>query len=101
MRESDATDPVALAAALPQPVFVVQGGNDSSVPEHHGQALMDALRSRTAGSGTAQYLFVPGVTHMFKIVPPEVTGPEVFGYPGETDARIADGIDQWIRRLPG
>jgi fermentation-respiration switch protein FrsA (DUF1100 family) len=100
MRESDATDPRALAAALPQPVFVVQGGNDSSVPPHHAQALMEALRSRPTGSGAAEYLFVPGLTHMFKIVPPEVTGPEAFGYPGETDARVADGIDQWIRRLP-
>jgi uncharacterized protein len=99
MRESDATDPAALAAALPQPVFVVQGGNDSSVPEHHARALMDALRSRSAGCGPAEYLFVPGLTHMFKIVPPEVTGPEAFGYPGETDARVADGIDKWIRRL--
>ena len=100
MRESDATDPVALAAELPQPVFVVQGGNDSSVPQHHAQALMDTLLSRPAESATAEYLFVPGLTHMFKIVPPEVTGPGAFGYPGETDARVAEGIDEWTRRLP-
>jgi hypothetical protein len=35
---------------------------------------------------------------MFKLVPPDVTGVELFGYPGETDVRVADGIDRWIRQ---
>jgi hypothetical protein len=36
---------------------------------------------------------------MFKVVPPDVTGPDAFGYPGETDPRVTDGIDEWIRRV--
>jgi pimeloyl-ACP methyl ester carboxylesterase len=95
MRDVDATDPRALARAMTQPTLIVQGGNDTSVREHHGQALRDA---RGAGG---EYLFVPGVTHMFKVVPPDVTRAEEFGYPGPTDPRVDAGIDRWIRtRVP-
>jgi uncharacterized protein len=97
MREVDATDPKELAARMTQPALVVQGGNDGSVPTHHGEILRDILLSRARGSARTSYLFVPEVTHMFKLVPPSVTGPELFGYPGETDVRVADGIDRWIR----
>jgi uncharacterized protein len=99
MCEVDATDPLALARTMTQPTLVVQGGNDGSVPTHHGEALRDALRARAGGDARTSYLFVSGVTHMFKVVPPEVTGPEAFGYPGETDRRVTDGIDRWIREL--
>jgi hypothetical protein len=84
---------------MPQPALVVQGGNDGSVPTHHGEALRDALRSRPNGESRTHYLFVPDVTHMFKVVPPDVAGPAAFGYPGETDPRVTDGVDAWIREL--
>lgn len=100
MRDVDATDPLELARHMRQPALVVQGGNDGSVPPHHGEALRDALRSRPDGETRTQYLFVPDVTHMFKVVPPDVTGPAAFGYPGETDPRVTDGVDAWIRELP-
>ena len=99
MREVDATNPLELARRMTQPVLVVQGGNDSSVPEHHGKALRDALCARPNGSSRTTYLFVPNVTHMFKVVPPDVTGPEAFGYPGETDRRVTAGVDEWISRI--
>lgn len=97
MREVDGTDPLELAGRMTQPVLVVQGGNDSSVPAHHGEALRDALCARPNGPSRTTYLFVPDVTHMFKVVPPEVSGPEAFGYPGETDRRVTDGVAEWIR----
>jgi pimeloyl-ACP methyl ester carboxylesterase len=99
MRDVDATDPLELARRMTQRTLVVQGGNDGSVPTHHGEALRDALRSRAGGPSKTSYLFVPDVTHMFKVVPPNVTGPDAFGYPGETDRRVTDGIDEWIRRV--
>jgi alpha-beta hydrolase superfamily lysophospholipase len=98
MRETDATDPSLLAAAMRQPVLVVQGGADVNVPPHHGERLRDALVARSGG-GSTEFLLVPEVSHMFKVVPPDVTGPAAFGYPGETDPRVADGIDGWIRGL--
>ena len=99
MREVDATDPLELARRMTQPVLVVQGGNDFSVPAHHGEALRQALCSRPDGGSRTSYVFVPDVTHMFKVVPPEVTGAEAFGYPGETDSRVAQGVDEWINRM--
>lgn len=99
MREVDATDPLDVARRITQPVLVVQGGNDASVPAHHGEALRDVLRSRPGGADRTAYLFVSDVTHMFKVVPADVTGPAAFGYPGETDPRVAGGIDGWITQL--
>jgi len=99
MREVDATDPKELAACMTQPVLVVQGGNDGSVPTHHGETLRDILLARDNGSARTEYLFVPEATHMFKLVPAGLSGPEMFGYPGETDPRVTDGIDGWIRRI--
>lgn len=84
---------------MTQPVLVVQGGQDTSVPTHHGETLRDALLAREHGAERTTYLFVPEVGHMFKIVPPDVTGPAAFGYPGEPDVRVADGIDRWVRTL--
>jgi uncharacterized protein len=99
MRDVDATDPKELASRMTQPTLVVQGGNDGSVPTHHGEALRDVLSARTRGAARTDYLYVPDVTHMFKMVPPEVTGAEAFGYPGATDPRVTDGIDRWIRTV--
>jgi pimeloyl-ACP methyl ester carboxylesterase len=99
MREVDATDPKGLAARITQPALVVQGGNDGSVPRHHGETLRDILTARDNGAARTEYLFVPDVTHMFKVVPAGLSGPELFGYPGETDVRIANGIDRWIRGI--
>jgi hypothetical protein len=99
MRESDATDPKALVSVLRQSVLVVQGGKDGSVPAHHGEALRDVLVARPGGGERTEYLFVPEVQHMFKVVPDGVPAHEAFGYPGETDRRVADSIDRWIRGL--
>ncbi len=99
MRETDATDPTALARETRQPTLVVQGGGDVNVPRHHAERLRDALVARAGGRSITECLFVPEVSHMFKVVPPDVTGPAAFGYPGETDPRVADGIDRWVRSL--
>jgi alpha-beta hydrolase superfamily lysophospholipase len=100
MRDVDLTDPLALARDMTQPTLVVQGGKDDSVPTHHGERLRDALKSRSGGETNSEYLFVSEVTHMYKIVPPEVVGPAAFGYPGPVDDRVVAGIDVWIRGLP-
>jgi hypothetical protein len=97
--DCDSTDPKALAAAIAQPVLVVQGGNDISVPAHHAEALLEALRARTDGERRTSYLFVPGLSHMFKEVPRGTPPPAAFAYPGETDDRVTDGIDRWIAAL--
>ncbi len=99
MRDVDATDPVQLARGMKQEVLIVQGGKDTSVPTHHGEALYAALRGREDGDARTTYEFVAEVSHMYKVVPPHVTGPEAFGYPGEIDPRVIDAIDRWVRNL--
>lgn len=94
LRDCDATDPKALAAAIRQPVLVVQGGDDTQVAPRHAEALIAAR-----GGARTESLFVAGLSHMFKVVPAGVTGPAAFGYPGETDPRVADGLDRWIGSL--
>ena len=91
LRDCDATDPLELARRIALPTLVVQGGNDTSVAPHHGERLRAALGPR----GT--WLFVPGVTHTFKVVPEGLQPAELFGYPGPTDDRVTNGLDSWIR----
>ena len=91
----DASDPCAAAARIAAPVLIVQGGRDGSVPPHHAERLRAARGGRPTES-----LFVPELTHMYKVVPEGVSGMEAFGLEGETDARVTDGIDAWIRKLP-
>jgi pimeloyl-ACP methyl ester carboxylesterase len=95
LADSDATDPADTAARITQPVLIVQGGQDGSVPPHHAERLR-AVR----GARPTETLFVPELTHMYKVLPDGVTGMAAFGLEGETDPRVADGIDAWIRRLP-
>jgi pimeloyl-ACP methyl ester carboxylesterase len=101
MRDSDATDPLALVARTTQRALVVQGNADESVPPHHGEALLRALRARPGGDESTEYLLIPDVQHMLKVVPSGTPPQEAFGYPGPTDARVSDGVDRWIRHVLG
>lgn len=94
MADCDASDPALLASRIPHPVLIVQGGKDTSVRAHHAERLASAR----AGLPTETRCF-PELSHMYKNVPPEVTGMAEFGYPGETDPRVASDIDRWVRGL--
>ncbi|HKG91470.1 MAG TPA: alpha/beta fold hydrolase, partial [Gemmatimonadaceae bacterium] len=63
MLDSDAADPAALAAALPQPVLIVQGGRDPNVPPHHAERLR-AARDGAGGARPTETLVVPELQHM-------------------------------------
>lgn len=91
----DASDPCAAAARIAAPVLIVQGGRDGSVPPHHAERLRAAR-----GARPTELLIVPELTHMYKVLPDGISGMEAFGLPGETDSRVSDGIDAWIRKLP-
>jgi len=94
MRESDATDPSVLAAAIEAPVLVVQGGRDGSVPHHHAERLVASRAARQT-----EYVYFEELQHMFKVLPDGLSPMEAFGLTGETDARVADAIDGWVRGL--
>jgi alpha-beta hydrolase superfamily lysophospholipase len=95
MRECDATDPLDLAARITQPVLIVQGGRDSSVPTHHGERLREAR-----GSRPTTYAFFEELQHMFKPLPPGLPPMEAFGLAGETDPRLADAMAGWVQTVP-
>jgi alpha-beta hydrolase superfamily lysophospholipase len=94
MRDCDATDPVATIAKYGNPVLIVQGGADSSVPPHHAEALRRGRGTRP----TTVELF-PGLQHMYKPVPEGISPAELFGLPGPTDPRVAEAIDNFARTL--
>ncbi|HEY9229275.1 MAG TPA: alpha/beta hydrolase, partial [Gemmatimonadaceae bacterium] len=94
MRECDATDPAAAIAHYEKPVLIVQGGADTNVPTHHGEALRNAR-----GTRPTTYAFFPELQHMYKQVPPGTPPVEDFGYPGPTDPRVADAIANWMSSL--
>jgi len=96
LADSDATDPLALAARIAQPAFVVQGGRDSSVPAHHADQLYAALAARR--ESTVDRAFFPELQHMYKPMPDGMDGMAGFALPGPTDERVTDAIDAWIRR---
>ncbi|MFN8582002.1 MAG: alpha/beta hydrolase [Gemmatimonadaceae bacterium] len=93
MRDCDATDPTVLASHITQPVLIVQGGRDGSVPTHHGERLRDAR------TGPTTYEYVAELQHMFKALPEGTPPMAAFGLAGETDPRAVDAIDRWIRSL--
>jgi pimeloyl-ACP methyl ester carboxylesterase len=95
IREVDEVDPSAESARVPQPMLLVQGDADSSVPEHHARRLAEAR-----GDRPTETAFFPGLSHFFKLVPPGMNPQQAFALEGETDARVSDAIDAWGRRLP-
>lgn len=95
MRDCDATDPVAEVARVEQPVLILQGGRDPTVPPHHAERLRAAR-----GTRPTEVVVIPELQHMLKPLPGGVQGMEAFGLAGPVDARATDAIDRWIRRLP-
>lgn len=94
MHDVEATDPTQLVREMSHRVLVVQGGNDSSVRTHHGERLRDAAGAR------GSYVFFEDLTHMYKIVPEGTSPQDAFGWPGETDPRVADRVSEWVVALP-
>ncbi len=94
MRDVDATDPIAAIADYPHPVLIVQGGADTSVPVHHGEALQ-----KGRGTHSTSYACFPELQHMYKQVPPGTPAAEAFGFPGPTDPRVDAAIADWLSNL--
>ncbi|HEX8242897.1 MAG TPA: alpha/beta fold hydrolase [Longimicrobium sp.] len=95
IREVDEVDPAAEAARVPQPLLIVQGGSDPSVPEHHARRLAEVR-----GERETEMAIIPGLQHFFKTLPPGMPPMQAFGLEGDTDPRVADVIDRWGRSLP-
>lgn len=91
MRESEATDPAGAIAAYDGPVLIVHGTADTNLGVHHPERLR-----MVRGNRPTELRLLAGVSHMLKRLPAGVTGPDAFGFPGETDPAVADAIAAWV-----
>ncbi len=93
LRSQDRIDPVAALAAVPQPVLLVQGGRDASVPAAHVDLLAAARDART---DLARF---DDLQHFFKLAPPDLDPQASFALTGPTDPRVAEAIAAWLDRV--
>jgi len=94
LRSADRVDPVAALAKVRQPVLIVQGGRDMSVPPDHAGALR-------AGRGTlpTETALFPTLNHFYKRTPPGLPPMRSMMLGTESDTAVADAIASWSRQL--
>ena len=95
MAQIDAADPVMLAGQVHQPTLLVQGDRDSSVHEHHVDALLTARERVGLPTEVARF---PGLTHMYKRVPEGVDPMEAFWLDTESDPAVASAVKNWMSK---
>ena len=94
IREVDAVNPAQALAAVDRPVIIIQGGRDGGVPEKHAHRLVEARGTRP----TTLKVF-PELQHFYKRVEPDMDPQAAFSLTTETDPRVAEAIDGWLRSL--
>ncbi len=94
IREGDAVDPVLAWAAVDRPLLLVQGGRDLSVPEKHVHRLREAR-----GSQPTEIAVFPELQHFYKRAQAGMDPQASFALATETDSRVAEAMDGWIRSL--
>lgn len=94
IREVDAVDPARALAAVEQPVLLVQGGRDGSVPEKHARRLLEARGARPTTIAVFDDL-----QHFYKHAEPGMDPQAAFALTTPTDPRVAEAIDRWVRSL--
>ncbi len=92
----DKLDPCRAISGLPQPVLIVQGGQDTSVIPENAERLAAARRGKEGATTRADF---PGLNHFYKSVPPGTPPTAIFALEGETDGGVAAAIDGWLRGL--
>jgi uncharacterized protein len=95
MRTCDAVNPVDAVRAVRQPVLVLQGARDGSVPPHHAHRLHEARAGRDS-----ELVVLPQLQHFFKPLPDGLSGMEAFALAGDVDPRVAATIHGWVDALP-
>ena len=94
LRSADRVDPVAALAKVRQPVLIVQGGRDASVPPEHA----DLLRAGRGGLPTEVALF-PTLNHFYKTTPAGLPPMQSMMLGTESDTAVADAIASWSSRI--
>jgi pimeloyl-ACP methyl ester carboxylesterase len=94
--ELDAIDPVKTISKVTQPVLILQGERDFSVPPHHAFALMKARQP-----ANTQLKLFPNLQHCYKKVPAsiEFEPSASLGLDTESDPEVSNTMDLWLRSL--
>jgi len=84
--------PGAVAAGLPIPILVLQGGRDYQVT----QADLEGWKRALAQDPRASFEFFPDLDHLFMVggVPPS---PQDYRRPGHVSAAVIQAIESWIQ----
>lgn len=94
LRSVDEVDPASALGKVHQPVLLIQGERDDSVPPRSAN-LLHAARP---GMPTALATF-PDLTHFYKVAPEGLTPMLSMALDGESDPAVADAIDKWVAGL--
>lgn len=90
----DRIDPLTAVAAVRQPMLIVQGNRDFSVPAEHAERL----RAARANLTTEVALF-PTLTHMYKVAPEGLAPMQSMALDTDSDPAVAAAIVAWAARL--
>jgi pimeloyl-ACP methyl ester carboxylesterase len=96
LRSVDKVDPVAALGKVRQPVLIVQGGRDDSVPLSHADALLAGRRNLATEMAT-----FPTLTHFYKVATADLPPMEAMMLNTQSDPAVADVIAQWIYQTKG
>jgi pimeloyl-ACP methyl ester carboxylesterase len=96
IREVDAVDPTRAWAAVDRPLLLIQGGRDLSVPEKHVHRIREAR-----GNQATEIAIFPELQHFYKRAEAGMDPQASFALATETDPRVAEAMDGWVRRLAG
>ncbi|WP_229211696.1 MULTISPECIES: alpha/beta hydrolase [unclassified Duganella] len=94
LRSTDRVDPVAELARVRQPVLIVQGGQDASVPPAHADRLAEGRINLPT-----ELARFPALTHFYKVAPPGITPMQSMALDTVSDAAVAERIVLWASRL--
>ncbi len=86
---------MAALAKVRQPVLIVQGGRDDSVPPSHA----DLLRASRGNLSTEVTTF-PNLTHFYKVAPAGMSPMQSMALDTPSDPAVAEAIAEWASRLP-
>lgn len=90
----DREDVLKAVAKVRQPLLIVQGGRDFSVPARHADALAQARKRLLT-----ERAFFPELTHFYKHAPANLPPMQAMGIATESDPAVADAIARWASRL--
>lgn len=94
LRSVDRVDPLQAIGQVAQPVLIIQGEQDDSVPAAHAQALQHARRERPT-----QLRRFPGLTHFYKRAPPGLQPMASMALTDESDPAVASAMAAWMDGL--